>query len=374
MTAFSDLIDDLNIRQQRAKIENITEEQVAHALIARQRNFADFLALISPAASLHLEDMAQRARQITRHRFGNTILLYAPLYLSNECSNICPYCGFHAQAEIQRTVLNEAQVLAEGHYLHDQGFRHLLLVSGESPLRFTVGRLCAVIKSLSPLFPSISVEVQPLQQDQYRAIMDAGAEGVALYQETYQRGSYSQLHPRGPKSDYNFRLDAIDRAGMAGARRLGIGALLGLADFRSEAIALALHAEYLLKHYWNAYLTISVPRLRKVPAGFTIPHSVNDRDLTQLLLALRLYLPNVGLVLSTRESAGLRDDLMHLAITQMSAGSRTSPGGYLQANESGEQFEVDDRRSPKEVAQAISKAGFDPVWKDRDAVLRGGPG
>lgn len=370
--SFAEILEKSDIAGLRRQLEQIKSARVEAALARPRATFSDFLALISPAARASLEPMARLAHQITLRRFGRVILFYAPLYLSNECTNACLYCGFNVGRSLPRITLSLDEILAEANCLRGWGFRHLLLVCGEAPKVVPVAWLEEILRALKGDFASLSLEVYPLSAPAYAQVAQAGADGLTLYQETYHREVYSRVHSGGRKRDFDWRLGAAERAGEAGFRRLGIGSLLGLNDWRYEAIALALHAEHLMKRFWKTHVTISVPRLRNTPENFSPPAPVSDADLVQLLLALRLYLHDAGMVLSTREPAGLRDRLIPLGVTQMSAGSRTEPGGYLRPVEEGAQFFVEDRRSPAEVAQAIRQAGYEPVWKDWDREMRAG--
>jgi 2-iminoacetate synthase len=370
--SFAEILHKTDIDRLRGQLESISPANVERALSGFQIDFSDFLSLISPVATDYLEVMAQKARSITLQRFGKVILLYAPLYLSNECSNSCLYCGFNVHREVPRITLSVDEIMAEASQLKKFGFGHVLLVCGEAPKQVPVARLGEILRALSKDFPSLSLEIYPLSGPAYQQMADAGADGLTLYQETYNREVYASVHPSGRKRDFDWRLHAAERAGEAGFRRLGIGALLGLHDWRCEAIAVALHAEYLMKRYWRTQVTISFPRLRNTPPGFQIPMPVRDVELVQLMLALRLYLHDAGIVVSTREPAEFRDKLMPLGVTQMSAGSRTEPGGYLHPAEKSAQFMVNDQRSPLEVAEAIQKAGYDPLWKDWDQVMHEG--
>lgn len=346
---------------------------------------AAFAELISPAADL--EELAQRAHEVTLRHFGRTIRLFAPLYLSNECINICKYCGFSRDNPILRVTLTPEQVAAEARYLRTEGFRHILLVAGEHPYFVSGNYLRDCVARLHRDWPSISLEVGPMETEEYRPIVEAGAEGLVVYQETYDRQVYAAMHSSGPKKDFDWRLETPERAYAAGFRRLGIGALLGLSDWRLEAMAVAAHVEYLLKHCWQAQITVSIPRLRPAAGEFQPLTHVSDRDLVRFVCAIRLTFPEVGIVLSTRESAQLRDGLVRLGVTMMSAGSHTEPGGYtgqgkdqLHLTKAGrligsegehatEQFEIADSRSPAVVAQVLEQMGYEPVWKDWDAVL-----
>lgn len=351
-----------------------------------------FETLISPKSDAELETLAQEAHALTLKNFGRTMRLFAPLYLSNECINNCRYCGFSRDNPILRVTLSVEQVAAEGRHLAQEGFRHVLLVAGEHPKFVSQGYLAECVRALAPDFSSISIEVGPSETAEYLPIVQAGAEGLVVYQETYNREIYAELHTAGPKRDFNWRLDCAQRGYDAGFRRLGIGALFGLCCWQEEAVGLAAHVEYLLKHCWQAQLTVSLPRLRPAAGEFHPPFSITDRELAQLVCAFRITFPEVGIVLSTRERPALRDALAPLGITMMSAGSHTEPGGYTHQGtqelhrtvrgrivapefEKGEdqvatgQFEISDGRSPAEVANALRQRGFEPVWKDWDAGL-----
>jgi 2-iminoacetate synthase len=313
--------------------------------------------------------MAQKAHLLTQQRFGRTIGLFAPLYLSNVCTNACVYCGFNVHNPAERLTLTAEQAAAEGKHLHDLGFRHLLLVSGEAPQTVTVEYLTGVMERIRPLFSSISIEIYPLETADYRALIRHGVDGLVIYQETYDEKRYGEVHPAGKKRNYRRRLETPERGGRAGFRRIGIGALLGLNDWRTEGFFLALHARYLMRTFWKSHITISFPRLRPAAGGFQPPYPVPDIHMVQLMTALRLFLPDAGLVLSTREAPSLRDNLIPLGITSMSAGSRTEPGGYVHDSQAEAQFEIADNRSPQAVSDMIRRKGYEPVWKDWDAAF-----
>ncbi len=367
--SFFDEIIHYDPRQLEAEIENKTAADVERALAAPQIRLEEFKALLSPAAQGSLETMAQRAHKLTVQRFGKTILMYAPLYLSNECSNGCRYCGFNAHNTMTRRTLTFDEAYAEAKVLHDRGFRHLLLVTGETRKLADNSYLCAAVERLRPLFSSMSIEVYPMGREGYDQVVASGVDGLTIYQETYDRDLYAEMHPFGKKRDYPFRLAAPEAAAAAGMRRIGIGALLGLGKHRIEGFYTGLHALYLARHYWRTHLTVSFPRMRPADGGFQPLNPVSDRDFVQLICALRLLLPDAGLVMSTRESAALRDNLLPLGITQMSAGSCTAPGGYAEEDESGKQFAIDDDRSHLEVAAMIARQGYEAVWKDWDGAF-----
>jgi len=324
----------------------------------------DFMALVSPAAEKFLEEMAQLSHRLTKKRFGNVIQMYIPMYLSNECQNICTYCGFSFDNKIDRLTLTEEQVLREVKVIKEMGYDHILLVSGEATKTVGVDYFEKMIQLIRPHFSSVMIEVQPLEQDEYDGLIEAGVSSVLVYQETYHEENYKLYHPKGKKSNFNYRLETPDRIGSAGAHRIGLGALLGLEDWRVDSFFTALHLEYLEKTYWQTKYSISFPRLRPA-VGFHEPkHPMSDRDLVQLICAWRIFNENLELSLSTRESPRFRDHPIKLGITSISAGSKTNPGEYANHLHALEQFEVSDERSPKEVAEMISSQGYEPVWKD----------
>ncbi|MEJ2199403.1 MAG: 2-iminoacetate synthase ThiH [Desulfuromonadaceae bacterium] len=366
---FLDIFQNYHPQQVRESIAGKTAADVERALTMERLRPDDLQALLSPAAVPYLEQLAARANRLTLQRFGKNILLYAPLYLSNFCSNGCLYCGFSASNRVPRRTLNLDEVEAEARVLHEIGFRHILLVTGEAPQVVDNDYLAACVRRIRPLFSSIAIEVYPMETAGYQEMVAAGVDGLTIYQETYDRDLYAQIHPFGRKRDFNFRLLTPERGGAAGLRRIGIGFLLGLGDFRSEAFFLGLHALHLSRHYWRSQVSVSFPRLRPADGGFQPLHPVSDREFVQLICALRLLLPDAGLVLSTRESATLRDNLLPLGITQMSAGSCTAPGGYADRDLSTQQFTIDDDRSAAEICRLIRSRGYEAVWKDWDEAF-----
>jgi len=343
---------------------------VLRALDKSHLSVNDLAALVSKAAKEYLPEMATRAQAITQQRFGRVIQIYAPLYLSNYCTNRCLYCGFSAENQIQRRCLTLDEVVDEANTLRQRGVNHLLLVSGESPRVMGVDFIEQVALTLKDRFASLSIEVQPLTEAEYARLFAAGITSVAVYQETYDPALYKKLHLSGKKSDYAYRLQTPARAAASGMREVGIGALLGLGDWRAEGLALGLHLAWLRKHFWRTGLTVSFPRIRPAEGGFQALVPVSERNLTQLIFALRLFDHNVGLLLSTREEARYRNGMVGLGPTRYSAGSCTAPGGYAHENESAEQFAVDDHRSIAEVCAAIQGQGFDPVRKDWDSCFQ----
>ncbi|MFD0895303.1 2-iminoacetate synthase ThiH [Luteolibacter ambystomatis] len=360
------------------------------------RRFAD---LIEPVSDAVLEQMARRSQVLTRRHFGRTMRLFAPLYVSNECVNNCSYCGFSRDNPILRTTLTIEQVVREAKHLHGLGFRNVLLVAGEHPKFVSEGYLQACLDALKPFIPTLALEIGPMEDDQYAEVVQHGAEGLVVYQETYHRETYQKLHTAGPKKNFDWRLDCPERAYAGGFRRIGIGALFGLADWKFEALALAAHLEHLYKHCWKANFTIAFPRMRPYAGNYEYQTDDNlllrDRQLVQVMTAFRQLFPQVGIVVSTRESPTFRDAIAGLGTTHMSAGARTEPGGYTGAGhddvhltvkgrrvelerKSGcekatEQFQISDDRTPAQVAAMLRAQGLDPVWKDWDEAILSTP-
>lgn len=336
----------------------------------RRLSLDDLAALLSPAAAPHLEEMARLSHQLTIERFGRTMQLYAPMYLTNVCANVCTYCGFSAQNRIPRKALDDAEILAEAAVLKQHGFDHVLLVTGESS-RYGPAYLANALRLLRPLFSSLSIEVQPLETADYAALAADGLSAVLVYQETYDAAVYPQHHLKGPKSDLRHRLETPDRLGRAGVKKIGLGALYGLADWRAESWFVGLHLRHLEQTFWRTRYSLSFPRLRPHEGGDIAVAPFGERDLVQAACAFRLFSPEVELSLSTRESARFRNHAFRLGFTSMSAGSKTNPGGYTSAPDSLEQFAIDDERSPAEIAAFLRVAGYEPVWKDWDATYDG---
>ena len=393
--SFATEFDSIPLAALARRAESASPEAAAASLSREKLELTDFAHLISPAAGKVIEPLGRRAHHLTRQRFGNVIRMFAPLYLSNECVNNCRYCGFSRDNPILRVTLTVPEVRREAEALLRQGFRNILLVSGEHPKFVSDQYLAECIGALHEVTPSVSLEIGPMETEGYGPLVKAGADGLVVYQETYDQGVYAQMHTSGPKRNFAWRLDTPERGYAAGFRRLGIGALYGLADWRYEALSVAAHAEHLLRHCWKASLTLSLPRLRPCAGEFRPLTHMSDREMVQLVCAFRVMFPDVGLVLSTRETPVLRDGLMSLGITLLSAGSHTEPGGYtgagkenLHHTEGGrivelgasewagnggaratEQFNIADERSPEEVANRIRLLGYEPVWKDWDAAL-----
>jgi len=364
MKTFKEMLVACDWEETLESIFSKTESDVLLALRKNNRDLEDFKALISPAATPHLEQMAQLSQQLTKKRFGNTIQMYVPLYLSNECHNICTYCGFSMTNKIPRRTLSDAEILKEIAYLKSKGYNHVLLVTGEANNSVGVPYINNAIRLIRVHFSTISIEVQPLLKEEYELLIENGLHAVMVYQETYHKAAYKKHHPKGKKSNFDFRLDTPERLGEAGIHKIGLGALLGLEDWRADSFFTAMHLKFLQKKYWKTKYSISFPRLRPHSGGLEPKVAMNDTDLVQLICAFRLLDEDVEMSISTRESEVFRDHIVKLGITAMSAESKTNPGGYVVEKQSLEQFEISDERSTEAVAEMLQKQGIEPVWKD----------
>ena len=371
MQTFQELFTLYSWQEIKEKIYNTTVEDVRRSLRKEKRNLTDFLTFLSPAAITEIEEMAQLTQQITQRRFGKTIQLYAPLYLSNECQNICTYCGFSMDNKIKRKTLSNTELLLEAMALKSMGISHVLLVSGEANKTVEINYFKNAIALLKPHFAQISIEVQPLLLEEYRILQEEGVNTVLVYQETYHQEVYKTYHPKGKKSNFEYRLNTPDRIGQAGIHKIGLGVLLGLEDWRVDSFFNALHIDYLEKHYWRTKYSGSFPRLRPAEGVSTPNFIMEDRDLLQLICAYRLWNENLEISISTREREKFRDHIIPIGVTTMSAASKTNPGGYVVDPQSLEQFEISDERSMETIQGIIRKAGYDPNMKDWDISYSG---
>ncbi len=364
MTSFLEQFNSFSWEEVKASIYAKTEQDVIAALHKDKIDLEDFKALLSPKAEMYLEQMAQKSNELTQKRFGKTIQLYAPLYLSNECNNICTYCGFSIDNKIKRKTLTQEEIVKEVIAIKNKGFDHVLLVTGESNHTVHVDYFVKVMDTIKSYFSNISIEVQPLEEDEYKVLQQKGVYSVLVYQETYHRESYAEYHPKGKKANFNYRLQTPEKIGNAGLHKIGLGVLLGLEDWRTDTFFCALHLFYLKKKYWKTKFSISFPRIRPAEGIIEPKTIVTDKNLVQLITAYRLLDENIELSLSTRESEKFRNNIIPLGITSMSAESKTNPGGYSVDPNSLEQFAISDERSVQEVAQMISKIGYQPIYKD----------
>ncbi|MDR2844627.1 MAG: 2-iminoacetate synthase ThiH [Puniceicoccales bacterium] len=333
----------------------------------------DLQSFLSPAAAAFLEPMARLAHEKTLHRFGRTVQLFAPLYVSNECHNVCTYCGFSMENKIARKILSDIELLREAAILKKQHFDHVLVVSGESGKKVGMPYFENALRLLRPHFANISLEVQPLDAADYARLREFGLSAVLVYQETYNRDDYSKHHLKGRKADFEYRLETPDRLGQAGVHKIGLGALYGLEDWRVDSFFVGLHLDYLERTYWRSRYSVAFPRLRPHAGGLEPKVEMGDRDLAQAICAFRLFSNEVEISITTREAPHFRDNVMRLGVTTMSAGAKTNPGGYADAeqhcgkNNSLEQFHMADERPSWEVSAMLRAQGYEPVWKDWDA-------
>lgn len=366
---FSEFVESTDWQTVTQMHQAKTEQDVVRALGKSKLDVDDFAALISPAAEPYLLDMVTKSEQLTLQRFGNTLSLFAPLYLSNTCANECTYCGFSMSNAIKRLTLNQTQVGKEVAAIKSKGFDHILLVTGETN-KVSMPYFERMIPFIKPHFSQLSMEVQPLEMEEYKRLQGIGLDGVLVYQETYRRTTYLEHHLRGNKSNFNYRLDAPDRIGQAGIHKIGLGVLLGLEDWRTDSLMMAHHLRHLQKRYWRSRFSVAFPRIRPCEGGIVPKSVISDRQLVQLIAAWRLFDRDLEMSLSTRESAEFRHHAVRMGFTTMSAESKTQPGGYADdSQEALEQFEISDERPVVEIMAMIREQGREVVWKDWDPAL-----
>ncbi|MFI3272980.1 MAG: 2-iminoacetate synthase ThiH [Pseudomonadota bacterium] len=401
--SFSEALKHWDATSISTAIERVTADDVRRALRSRRPSEADLMAFLSPAALPFLEEMVAKAQGLALRHFGRTVQLFTPLYLANHCTNQCRYCGFNARNDIERVQLTAAQIEQEGKAIASSGLRQLLLLTGDAPRVSTVRYIADAARILRPYFPSIGVEVYSMDTDEYAELVAAGVESFTMFQETYNPELYAYLHPAGPKRNFAYRLDAPERACQGGMRSIGLGALLGLDEWRRDAFFTVMHGSWLLHHYPATDISFSVPRMRPHTGEFQPKTVVSDRELVQIIAAYRLYLPMAGITVSSRESAFLRDNLIGLGVTRMSAGVSTAVGGHAAAKQSDldanaatmagnedactsvqvseiiedssavaeagpSQFEISDDRSVDEMVAVIQSRGYQPIFKDWEPV------
>jgi 2-iminoacetate synthase len=369
MKTFKSIFQNYDWDTIKHKIYQTTAKEVENAIAKTHRNLDDFIALISPAAQVYLEQMAQQSHKLTKKRFGKTIQMYTPLYLSNECQNICTYCGFSLDNKIKRKTLTPIEIKLEVEALKKAGFDHVLLVTGEANYTVNINYFLQSIDQIKKYFSTISVELQPLSTTEYEQLHKAGVYSVLLYQETYHCEVYKRYHTKGKKSNFDFRLETPDRIGRAGIHKIGLGVLLGLEDWRTDSFFNALHLDYLQKTYWQTKYSVSFPRLRPAEGIIEPNFIMDDKDLTQLICAYRLWNEDLEISISTREDEKFRNNIIPIGVTSMSAGSKTNPGGYVVDPQSLKQFEINDERSAFEIAEIIKSKGYETVWKDNPYLI-----
>lgn len=368
MSSFYDVIEEFEGFDFDNYFDNVTLDDVRRSIYESNPTYEDFLNLISPKAEEVLEEMAQQANKLTMQYFGKSVLLYTPMYLANYCINKCAYCGYNVSNKIHRKMLNDEEIKKESDFIADEGFKHILILTGESEYHTPIEYIENAVKILTERFPSVSIEVYPMKTDGYKKMVNAGVEGLTVYQETYNREIYDKIHISGPKKNYRFRLEAVERGADAGMRFINIGALLGLNKFREDAFFTAIHGLYLRKKYPDLEVSYSTPRIRPCVGGYNDLFPVTDKNLVQYIIALRILHPNGMINVSTREAAGFRENLLPLGVRKISAGVSTEVGGHS-IEDSGEgQFDTNDTRSLNEIKESLVKNGYQPIMKDWDRI------
>ncbi len=364
--SFINLIKKYESAELSKRIDSVLKKDIEQLLSKDTLTSMQFLSLLSPAASCCLEEMAKKAHKITLRNFGKAIQLYTPIYISNYCDNNCIYCGFNINGKSPRKKLTMDELDIEARYIADTGLKHILILTGSSKSKSPLSYIKDSIKVLKRYFSSISIEIYPLTEDEYGELIEEGVDGLTIYQETYNRTIYDKVHLKGPKKDYAFRLDSAERALNKKMRTVSVGALLGLGQWREDGFFAGLHAKYLQDKFPEAEIAISVPRIRPQTEEYSPQYDVSDRDITQLILALRIFLPRIGITLSTREGQGLRDNILPLGITKISANSTTVVGGHTlnKPEEATEQFSTSDKRSVAEIKEFLLSRGYQPILKD----------
>lgn len=366
---FSEELEKIDWEKTTETIYSKSDADVRRALSKAHCDVNDFMALLSPAAEPYLETMAQLSRRYTMERFGQTMSMFIPLYITNSCTNSCVYCGFHISNPMKRTILTEEEIVNEYKAIKQLApFENLLLVTGENPAKAGVAYIARALDLAKPYFSNLKIEVMPLDVEEYEELTHHGLNGVICFQETYHKENYNIYHPRGMKSKFEWRVNGFDRMGQAGVHSIGMGVLIGLEkEWRTDITMMAYHLRYLQKHYWKTKYSVNFPRMRPSENGGFQPNVVmNDKELAQATFAMRIFDHDVDISYSTREPAAIRDHMATLGVTTMSAESKTEPGGYFSYPQTLEQFHVSDERTAKEITSVLKALGREPIWKDWD--------
>ncbi|MBQ5453633.1 MAG: 2-iminoacetate synthase ThiH [Bacteroidales bacterium] len=369
---FYDEIQKISWDEVTGKIYSKTENDVKRALSKQRCDVEDFMAMISPAAEPFLEQMAALSRKYTLERFGKTVSMFIPLYITNSCTNSCVYCGFHIQNKMPRTILTEEQIENEYKAIKRIApFENILLVTGENPAKADANYIARALDIAKPYFSNLKIEVMPLSTEDYAMLTHHGMNGVICFQETYNEKNYKLYHPKGMKSNFEWRVNGFDRMGQANVHSIGMGVLIGLEkEFRTDITMMAYHLRYLEKHYWKTKYSVNFPRMRPAEnEGFQPNVIMTDRQLAQITFAMRIFDHDVDISYSTREPAKIRDNMATLGVTTMSAQSKTNPGGYYTYPQALDQFTVNDERTADEIISSLKSLGREPVWKDWDACF-----
>lgn len=362
----SDIMDRVIAEMNSYDADIYTAKDVKEALAAKTCSVDNFKALLSPAALPFLEEIAQKAQKETRKHFGNSVAIFTPLYIANYCENYCVYCGFNCHNKIKRAQLNAEEIEKEMQAIAETGLEEVLILTGESPNKSSVEYIGEACKIAKKYFKLIGLEVYPMDSKDYAYLHECGADFVTVFQETYNSDKYKTLHLGGRKRIFPYRLNAQERAIMGGMRGVGFAALLGLDDFRKDALATGMHAYLLQKKYPHAEIAFSCPRLRPIINNDKInPKDVHEPQLLQIICAYRIFMPFASITISTRECERFRDNIIQIAATKISAGVNVGIGGHSQEEEKGdEQFEISDGRSVDEIYQMIEDNGMQPVMTD----------
>lgn len=366
--SFESYLQNVSREKLTLALYSSTEDDVKRALNSPSGDLDSLLALLSPAAEPFIEEMAQRSSVLTRQRFGANIGMYIPLYLSNLCANECDYCGFSMSNKLKRKTLTDDELAAEMTVIKSLKYDSILLVSGEHETKVGIEYFKRIFPQVKKQFSYVALEVQPLEEGEYGDLVRLGLDAVMVYQETYNPKTYAAHHTRGKKKDFSYRLDTPERVAKAGVDKIGLGVLLGLDDWRLDALLLGHHLHYLESKYWRTRYSVSLPRLRPCTGGISPKVELTDKGLVQLICAFRLFNHQLDISLSTRETPKLRDNLFALGITNISAGSSTQPGGYVNPDSELDQFDISDERTPLQVTDAMRKRGLNPVWKDWESA------
>ena len=365
---FSDILLAYENFDYEKYLSKVSTKDIELSLKKEHLNQYDFLNLLSPKAFSYIEEMAEISKKHKLRHFGKVIQLYLPIYISNYCSSDCSYCGFSKKNRIVRKHLSEEDLEKEAIEIAKSGIKHILVLTGEASKKADMKYLKMAVSVLKKYFTSISIEVYPLETHEYKELKDLGVDGLTIYQEVYDKKIYKEVHTSGEKTNYTYRLDAPQRGADAGIRALNVGCLFGLGNIYSEAFLSALHAKYLMEKYFDAEISISMPRINNAAGDFTPKFNISDKTYVQFMLAYRLYMPNIGMNVSTREEAKFRDNLIDIAATKFSAGSKTDVGGYTDVDKSTAQFEISDERSVEEISSMIRARGYQPIFKDWEII------
>lgn len=349
----------------------VTDDDVLRVLNKRNLNEEDLLVLLSEKAEDFLEEMAEKAHKLTDQYFGKAVYLYTPMYIANYCINRCAYCGYNHDNEISRKKLTMEQIEEEAKAVSDQGFRQILYLTGESPKDTPTSYVAKAAEVLRKYFPSVALEVYPMDEDEYRLMVSKGVDSLTVFQEVYDEKIYTDVHLGGPKKDFRYRLETPERALRAGIRSVNIGALLGLNDWRIEMFKEAMHGLYLKKTFPESDIGFSFSRIRPCVGGFNKIQEVTDKNLVQCIVAIRNMFPSSVLNISTREAEGFRDNLIPLGVNKISAGVSTAVGGHtLKQEQAGEsQFDTNDKRSVLQIKEMLKNMGYQPIFKDWESFV-----